>query len=943
MPTLANVATFLTLLLVSMRVCYGFDIVIQNQFSSGSIGKGLNYLEDRTNRLTFNDLPPISEWQTLDKDTLNAGFTRSTYWGYFTLTNQSDTEQSLILEYSYPLLDKINLHINQSDELREITIGNDLPFSSRVISHSALLVPLELKPLEKARVWFQVKTSSTMQIPITLWNQQAYLEKTHKVSSYFGIFFGVLFAICLYHLLIFFSVRDRSYLYYSLFNLSMLGAFLCLKGFPTAFLWPSVHGLSDTILLISICGGAAFPCLFSNEILGVARARPLLSKALYAVGVAALVLAAGSLLFPYHVMIKLVLLLAGVSLLVNGVAHVVRLIDGFPAAKYVFLAGVFSAVGIFITILEKAGFLPHSPLFEGAAYGGVLSMTMLYAFALSFQMNKDRTLKDQMQRRLLETQARLNSDLDRRVAERTHEKEKMAILLRTTKALSLSDDNIRSAVITVKHLHEILKPLKLNDAHFYCAQQSSDAFTSYHLCEHGVFVENVKANETSPTRAEALRALKKTGLNGQEILMPIQSEKKRWGVLTLSSYVGDKETLDFDLLENLAQSLALSLENIASEQNSRLASIGAMAAAIVHDLKNPIGAIKGCAELATHSDVESERNEYLDTIIGEASRMSVMAHEVLEYSRNDIQLALSTVSPKAFLEDISKLLGQLFQPHGIEFESHCSTDKAITLDIERIRRSLINIATNARDALINARIPNPRCTLTFTEENNQFAIHMADNGPGIPEAIHAILFEPFVTHGKSNGTGLGMAIVKKTIDAHHGMISFATSHDMGTTFYLSFSQAFHNEQATSQQHYPLPKNSISLTGKRALVAEDNPVNQKIIQKTLESLGLVCHLTHNGAEAVQLASKNPFDVILLDIEMPVMNGIDACQLIRKQSLHQNTPIIALTGHVAYGSDDQGPDKYFTSILSKPFTRDALESSLAKSFHITLSTLGNVAEQ
>ena len=187
------------------------------------------------------------------------------------------------------------------------------------------------------------------------------------------------------------------------------------------------------------------------------------------------------------------------------------------------------------------------------------------------------------------------------------------------------------------------------------------------------------------------------------MLLPVRTDKGLLAVLEISNYSIDNgvDETSQSVLQGIARSLALTLENIESEENSRLSVIGAMAATIVHDLKNPIGAILGYADMAKEKEAtESEREEYLDVISKEATRMSAMAHEVLEFSRGELVLDLSEAVSDDFLSDINSTLLPIFQVADIELSSSVNYHGVMSLDQDRIRRVILNLVNNARDAMV---------------------------------------------------------------------------------------------------------------------------------------------------------------------------------------------------------------------------------------------------
>lgn len=214
-------------------------------------------------------------------------------------------------------------------------------------------------------------------------------------------------------------------------------------------------------------------------------------------------------------------------------------------------------------------------------------------------------------------------------------------------------------------------------------------------------------------------------------------------------------------------------------QQEQLATVGNMAAGIVHDLKNPMGIIKGSVELADDSNIgAAERRKLLQIIDQESDRMILLVQDLLNYSQGAVSVEKTMVNLTEYADRIRTVLSPGMQRKKIRFTLNVPEQLHATIDAERFLRVLINIANNATDALSEGG----EFVIDISRAQNQILFALRDNGPGIPESIRDTLFEPFVTHGKAHGTGLGMAIAKSMVDAHGGSISFETETGKGTTF-----------------------------------------------------------------------------------------------------------------------------------------------------------------
>jgi len=211
----------------------------------------------------------------------------------------------------------------------------------------------------------------------------------------------------------------------------------------------------------------------------------------------------------------------------------------------------------------------------------------------------------------------------------------------------------------------------------------------------------------------------------------------------------------------------------------RLHVIGEMASALIHDFRSPLTSIQLAGQLLGRQHLDESSQRWCRVIHDETERMVEMAQDLLDYSRGRPELRWSAVTVADLLERFRDLNQDYLDKAGVSLSVQ-SEPLAVRLDVNRMLRVLQNLVSNAVDALGGR--PDPQIELTARPEADGLMIRVADNGPGIPEVIRARVFEPFVTHGKAHGTGLGMAIARSVIEAHQGSISFTTETGRGTTF-----------------------------------------------------------------------------------------------------------------------------------------------------------------
>jgi len=222
----------------------------------------------------------------------------------------------------------------------------------------------------------------------------------------------------------------------------------------------------------------------------------------------------------------------------------------------------------------------------------------------------------------------------------------------------------------------------------------------------------------------------------------------------------------------LVRKLQKSLEDLRAAQQEllhreRLSTLGRMASTIIHDLKLPMSNIRTSASLLADDNLPHNlRLEFSQIIQKEVDRLIEMTREILEFSRGETSLRLSEFPLQELLEDVARSVERELNSNKVALERSWVDLGIIKGDRDRLRRVLLNLILNSRDAMPSGGT----LTLTGSRGQNNVRLEVLDTGIGIPIDLLSKIFEPFVTHGKHNGTGLGMAIAKKIIESHSGKI-----------------------------------------------------------------------------------------------------------------------------------------------------------------------------
>jgi PAS domain S-box-containing protein len=348
-----------------------------------------------------------------------------------------------------------------------------------------------------------------------------------------------------------------------------------------------------------------------------------------------------------------------------------------------------------------------------------------------------------------------------------------------------------------------------------------------------------------------------------------------------------------------------------------------------HEIRTPLNAIVGMSQLLTQTHPTAEQSQYLDVILSATELLLGLINDVLDLARiqsGQMQVVSAPID-----------LNQLLENYQRTFQNQL-LDKAVSLHIETLpglgtylltdptifNQICFNLLGNAVK-FTEAGTIHLRCELQREKEKEcRIRFSVTDTGIGIaPEKLEAIFDRFHQAHDEVSvqygGTGLGLAITKNLIELLGGEITVQSEPGKGSTF--AFVLPF-LDTGIPLEHHPKPgiwKADSQLHGLSVLVAEDNPMNTLYIRKLLEKLGLQPTWVPNGQQAVSKAEQVPFDLILMDIQMPVLDGISATRKIREgKGPNKETPIIALTAATIREKLDQAIASGMNAYLPKPFT-------------------------
>lgn len=392
---------------------------------------------------------------------------------------------------------------------------------------------------------------------------------------------------------------------------------------------------------------------------------------------------------------------------------------------------------------------------------------------------------------------------------------------------------------------------------------------------------------------------------------------------------------------DITSDVALRRAKEAAEESAR--AKGIFLATMSHELRTPMNGMLGCTQLLKDTSLTDQQLELIETMHRSAEALLALVNDILDFSKIEagkMTLEVADVNLRALIHDVTTLAEGLAAQKGLTISVRIDDDVPEELrgDPIRLRQILFNLVGNAIKFTTHGGVTIAVSLMSRRQESSEAVSlrwSVKDTGIGLTPEQQARLFKAYAqadpsTARRFGGTGLGLMICHQLVELMGGTITVKSRFGQGSTFVYTTNllPAIHRDPSVSSLGTDQSGTGQQVRGLRVLVADDNEINQVVACKFLQKLGCQVEVARTGSEAVDAITRTAYDVVLMDCEMPEMDGYEATREVRRreEGTLNHLPIVALTGHASDEDVQKCRRAGMDKVLTKPVTLSALRANL-----------------